>query len=77
MNKHLLSRNEAAEYLGVKPQTLSVWATTGRYNLPYIKVGRSVRYRQSDLDEFLLARTVTNTGELMALGLLALGVANE
>ena len=55
----LLTRDQAAEYLGIKPQTLAVWATTHRYDLPFIKVGRSVRYRVSDLDAFLEQRTVS------------------
>lgn len=54
----LLTREEAAEYLGCKPQTLAVWATTKRYGLRYIKVGRCVRYRIADLEAFLNARTV-------------------
>jgi len=54
----LLTRPQAAEYLGIKPQTLSVWACSNRYNLPFIRVGRSVRYKKSDLDTFLAARTV-------------------
>ena len=53
-----LNRDEAAKYLGIQPQTLAVWAVTGRYGLPYIKVGRSVRYRQSDLDDWLQRRTI-------------------
>jgi hypothetical protein len=35
----LLTRKAAAEYLGVKENTLAVWATTKRHPLPYIKVG--------------------------------------
>ena len=54
----LLSRPEAAAYLGVREQTLAVWNCTGRYALPVIKVGRSVRYRRSDLDRWLESRTV-------------------
>lgn len=57
------TREQAAEYLGFRPQTLSVWATTGRYDLPFVRVGRSVRYRLSDLDAFIAARTVTSTGQ--------------
>ena len=54
----MLTRNEAATYLSVKPQTLACWTHHGRYALPYVKVGRSVRYRLADLDAFLEARTV-------------------
>ena len=54
---NLLTREQAAAYLGVKPQTLAVWHCTGRYGLPVVKVGRLVRYRQQDLDAFLARRT--------------------
>lgn len=54
----LLSRVEAAEFLGVKEQTLAAWATTGRYDLPYIRVGRLTKYRRSDLEQFLTRNTV-------------------
>ncbi len=47
----------AAEYLGVSADTLAVWRCTGRYNIPFIKVGRLVKYRKSALDAFLDRRT--------------------
>lgn len=59
----LLNPADAAEFLGVKMQTLSIWRSTGRYGIPFIKVGRAVRYRRSDLERFLESRTVTNAGE--------------
>ena len=49
----LLTRSEAAAYLGVKPGTLACWAVTRRYDLPMIKVGRLVRYIRRDLDLWL------------------------
>jgi excisionase family DNA binding protein len=54
----LMTRIQAAAYLGVKVNTLAVWATTGRYNLPCYKVGRLVKYRRSDLDAFIASRRV-------------------
>ncbi len=54
----LLTRTEAAAYLGVAKGTLDVWATNKRYNLPYIKIGRLAKYRQSDLEAFIASRTV-------------------
>ncbi len=48
---------EAGEFLGISPNTLQVWRCTKRYPLPYVKVGRLVRYRQSELDAFLVSRT--------------------
>lgn len=58
LEKKLLTRQEAAEYLGVRPETLAVWHCTRRYKLPVVKVGRSVRYRVADLERWLAARTV-------------------
>lgn len=52
----LLDENQAAELLTVTPGTLSVWRSTGRYNLPFVKVGRKVRYRRSDLVAWLDTR---------------------
>lgn len=50
--KPILSRLEAAAYLGVKPQTLSAWACKRSVNLPYVKAGRRVLYRLIDLEAF-------------------------
>ncbi len=59
-----ISDKQAAEVLGLKPSTLAVWRSTGRYNLPFVKVGRLVRYRVSDLAAFLARRTADHTGEV-------------
>jgi len=56
-NKSLLDERQAAAKLDVTPGTLSVWRSTGRYALPFIKVGRKVRYRLTDLDKWLDQRT--------------------
>jgi len=55
--ERLLTREEAAQVLGIRAQTLATWAMTGRYGLPVVKVGRAVRYRKSDLEEWLKKRT--------------------
>ena len=52
----LLSRKEAALMLGVEPGTLARWACVGRHELRYIKIGRRVRYRLRDLQEFIESR---------------------
>ena len=57
----LLSAEQAAEYLGVAVQTLSKWRCTGEQSIPYIRVGRSIRYRVEALEEWLHARTVAPT----------------
>ena len=57
--KPLLLPESAAEILGIKEETLAVWRSTGRYNLPFVKVGRWVRYREEDVLAFIEARTKT------------------
>jgi hypothetical protein len=54
----LLDEIGAASYLDVKPGTLSVWRSTGRYALPFVKIGSCVRYKKRDLDAFIQSRTV-------------------
>lgn len=56
-NDSLMTTAEAATYLGVAPETLNVWRCVKRYDIPYIKVGRLVKYRKSALDTFLEQRT--------------------
>ncbi|MGZ8907957.1 MAG: helix-turn-helix domain-containing protein [Methylobacter sp.] len=58
-NTDLFNTHQAAEYLGVTISTLEVWRCTKRYNIPFIKVGRLVKYRKSALDAFLESRTVS------------------
>ena len=54
----LLTVKEVASILGLSPGTLNVWRTTKRYPLPYIKVGRHIRYKATDVAAFLRARTL-------------------
>lgn len=56
----LLDEKAAAEFLTVSPGTLSVWRCTGRYGVPFIKVGRRVKYRRTALIEWLESRTRSN-----------------
>lgn len=53
----LLNRKEAAKFLGTTEGTLAIWSSTGRYNLPFVKIGRLVKYRYSDLMGFIERRT--------------------
>lgn len=53
----LYDRKTAAAYLGLtNANTLAVWDCTKSHDLKPIKVGRSVRYRKSALDAWLLER---------------------
>ena len=59
-NRDLMDENEAADFLSISPGTLSVWRSTGRYAVPFVKVGRRVRYRRTDLEAWLESRTRAN-----------------
>ena len=54
------TRKEASEYLGVADGTLAVWASTGRYDLPFVKIGSRVLYFERDLNSFIERNMVTN-----------------
>ena len=56
MSNKLLTPIEVAKILGLSVETLNMWRTTKRYNLPYVKAGRMVRYRQEDVEAFIDAR---------------------
>jgi excisionase family DNA binding protein len=51
--RDILNSAEAAEYLRVTPHTLAIWRSEKRYDLPFAKVGRFVRYRKEDLRRFI------------------------
>jgi hypothetical protein len=49
----MLRDREVATILQVKPATLGNWRCTGRYPLPYTKVGRYAMYKVIDVAVFL------------------------
>lgn len=53
----LVDDHDAARILNVTVGTLAVWRSTGRYKLPFIKIGHKVRYRRSDMEAWLASRT--------------------
>jgi len=58
----LLTPQEAAAFLGLSVATLNTWRCTKRYNLPFVKIGGSVRYMEADLQKFVERRTVRIKG---------------
>jgi excisionase family DNA binding protein len=60
-HKKLLTRKETADLLGVSCGTLAVWVSCKRYPLPYIKVGRLVKYDYNDVLQFLETRRQSGT----------------
>jgi predicted DNA-binding transcriptional regulator AlpA len=54
----LLNVEDVAKITGLSVETLAQWRSQRR-GIPYIKISRNcVRYRQSDLDSWLVERTV-------------------
>ena len=56
----LLTEAEAADCLGLAPGTLSVWRSTGRYALPFVKIGARVRYKRGALQSWVASRERAN-----------------
>ncbi|MBB5747932.1 AlpA family transcriptional regulator [Micrococcus sp. TA1] len=53
---------QLAEYLGTTAGTLAYWRYMGR-GPKFIKLGRSVRYRESDVNAWLDSQAREQTGE--------------
>ncbi len=67
-DRRLMTEKEVAEVLAVSVKTLQDWRRTGLTprgeGLPFIKMGRSIRYDKADLELFINAMPrVQNTGE--------------
>lgn len=60
-----LPTKQAARYLGVSPRTLEDWRQTGG-GPRFLKLGRAVRYRIKELDQFAEERLFANTSESLA-----------
>jgi excisionase family DNA binding protein len=51
--KILLTTREAASILGIGKSTLDQDRLYGRLGLPFVRLGRSIRYRRSDVEDYL------------------------
>jgi hypothetical protein len=58
----LLMQHEAAALLRLSERTLERFRVTG-FGPPFIKAGRRVLYRPSDLDEWIASRICQSTSE--------------
>ena len=56
---NLLTTKEAADFLGIPARTLENWRCNQKYNLPYIKIGRLIRYRMIDLVAWVNSSRIT------------------
>ena len=58
----ILTEGQAAEFLNLKKKTLQAWRVRGG-GPPFLKLGRAVRYRISDLENFLNERVHESTSD--------------
>ena len=64
LNPDLLSNEEAAALLGIKPNTLEIWRTKGK-GPEFVKLGHTksapIRYLRTKIFVFIEARSFTST----------------
>lgn len=60
----VLDTDEAARFLGISPASLASWRCTGTVRIPFVRIGRAIRYRMADLETFLTqhAHALPKTG---------------
>ena len=51
--KALMTQHEAAQYLGTSVGVLNVWRHLGKQKIPFVRWGRHIRYRKTDLDAWI------------------------
>ena len=60
MGTEVMTVSEVAQYLRVNPQTVYRKAKAGE--LPAVRIGRAIRVRRSELDEWLKTWTLQKSG---------------
>lgn len=55
-----LTPREAAEYLGIHINTLARWRYLKTSSLPYVKMETVIKYRLSDIEDFINRSVVHN-----------------
>jgi len=55
IDDRLMNEQEAAEYLRIKPRQLYNWRIKG--HIPFIRIGRALRFRKSAIDTSLARLT--------------------
>jgi dimeric dUTPase (all-alpha-NTP-PPase superfamily) len=64
MIERLITPEEASEILGVTAKSLSNSRYTGTgLQVPYIKLGKIIRYKKSELEVYIDKNTINHTGQ--------------
>jgi len=59
----LLRPYDVSKMIGVTVETLCVWRSTKRVNLKFIKIGKNVMYRLTDVNQFIAENSFSHTAE--------------
>jgi excisionase family DNA binding protein len=54
----LTDTDGASVLLSVPASTLTKWRSTGEVRIPFVRLGRQIKYRTSDLKKFIETSTV-------------------
>jgi excisionase family DNA binding protein len=57
-HNRLITAGEAADVLGLKESTLAQFRWRGDKRLPWVKLGTSIRYKLSDVEDFIERSTI-------------------
>ena len=52
----IVDTSEASTLICTPEKSLIKWRSTGEHNLPFVKIGRNVRYRTQDLRKWIESR---------------------
>lgn len=52
-SRNWMSPSDFEQELDIPEATQAVWRSTGRNGLPYYKVGRLIRYKRSEIEQWL------------------------
>ena len=58
--KELLNVKQTAKILAISPRKL--WEIANRKDIPHVRIGRCVRYREEDIDAYVASRRVGKRG---------------
>lgn len=65
-NGKLKTEHEVATLLNIKVTTLRSWRTKGLKDLPFVRVGRCIRYDPGDVDDYIERNKFISTTEAEA-----------
>ncbi|MDD5581190.1 MAG: helix-turn-helix domain-containing protein [Methylobacter sp.] len=59
----LTDTDGASQLLNIPAATLTKWRSTGENNIPFIRIGRQIKYRTRDLRAYVDSHTIKSGAE--------------